>query len=369
MRQFRDPEPPRNALTTETRPDAKDSLAELWPVEAPRRWSGFRLRHLAYLVLYCGLILWLIVITGLVLIGGFLGLALAIIFAVIYIYAGRRSTQQDALLWALSVTADRGMPLAPTLTAFASQCWGEYRRKVLAGAHYLRHGFSLPETLAREPGLFPRDAEVLTRAGHDCGKLAGALRESITVRARLRGPWMALAVRLAYISWVLIALQIISGFIGYFILPKYEAIFADFNVPLPAITNLTVDVGHWLSRYGLLLLPFLFVELGLAMLTSVSALGILPWDLPFVGYFFYRRHTALVLRCLAYEVEANKPIAPAIQTMRTRLPIGHDPPLAPLGGPRPSAGGDWCASLARHGLVRKPEAALLEAAKRVGNLP
>ena len=32
-------------------------------------------------------------------------------------------------------------------------------------------------------------------------------------------------------------------------------------------------------------------------------------------------------------------------------------------------GGDWCESLRRHGLIRQPELAILQAAQRVGNLP
>jgi protein transport protein HofC len=322
-----------------------------------------------YLVFYVALILWLGVMTGLVLISGLLGLCLATVFGGVYIYAGRRSTQQDALLWALTVTADREMPLAATLDAVATQCRGGYQRKVLAAAQYLRQGFSLPETLAHAPGLFPRDAVGLTRTGHDCGQLAAALRESATIRARLLRPWLALAVRLAYLFWVLIVLQMISGFVAYFILPKYEAIFADFGIPLPAITNFTIDVSHLFISYAYLLLPMFFFELGLLMLTSVSALGVLPWELPLVGALFYRRHTALVLRCLAYVVEANKPIAPAIEALarddpsasvRYRLRwVAHD--LA--------KGDDWCASLARHGLIRRPDGALLEAARRVGNLP
>jgi len=218
-------------VTTETRPDTEPPPV-LIPLETPTRRGAFRLRHLMYAVLYCALVCWLGVTTGLVLICAFLGLGMAIVFGAVYIYAGRRSTQQDAMLWALAVTAERAMPLAPTLDAFAGQCWGEYRRRVLAAAHYLKDGSSLPEVFAREPGLLPRDAMVLTRLGHECGTLPSALREAAALRARLRGPWIGLAIRLSYILWVLIALQIVAAFISYFIMPKFEAIFADFGVPL-----------------------------------------------------------------------------------------------------------------------------------------
>ena len=48
--------------------------------------------------------------------------------------------------------------------------------------------------------------------------------------------WTAITARLSYILALLLAMQSIVAFILYFIMPKFEAIFKDFNVPLPPVT-------------------------------------------------------------------------------------------------------------------------------------
>jgi type II secretory pathway component PulF len=321
-----------------------------------------------YAVLYCALVCWLGVMTGLVLITGFLGLAFAFVCAVVYVSAGRQSSQQDALLWALAVTAERGMPMAQTFDVFAGQCWGKYRRKVHAAAHHLRQGSSLPDVIASEPRLFPRDAEVLIRVANDCGRLGAALREAADLRARVRGPWLGVAVRFYYLMWVTVAFQAIATFMSYFILPKFEAIFNDFGVPLPGITILTIEISHFFIKYAYVLLPLFLLELAVLGLGAMSTLGVLPWDLPLVGHIFYRRHTAVVLRCLAQVVDGNQPMAHGIQALARTYPVNAIRFRLRGVAREVEAGQDWCASLLAWGLIRPAEASLLEAAKRLGNL-
>jgi protein transport protein HofC len=322
-----------------------------------------------YGVLYCALFLWIGVLTGIVFLGGIFGLAFALLFGAVYLYAGRRSTQQDALLWALAVTAERGMPLDPTLEAFAAQCAGKYRREVLAAADALKQGETLPQAIAHAPGLLPREAEPLVRTGHESGTLSAALRESADLRSRLRGPWMSLAIRLAYLTWVLLVLQSVAGFLAFFILPKFEAIFADFGVPLPAITILMIEVTHFLIKYFYIVyLPLLLIQLAVVGAATAAVFGMLPWDLPLVGRLFDRRHAAVVLRCLAQVVEGNRPIGQGLRWLVEMYPVERMR-LRLLDAAREvEAGHDWCAALHAHSVIRGPELALLDAARRCGNL-
>jgi protein transport protein HofC len=321
-----------------------------------------------YGVVFCALVSWIGVITGLGPASAIVGLALALFFGAVYLYAGRRSTQQDALIWALAVTAERAMPLAPTFDVLAGQCRGEYRRKVQAAAHYLRQGFTLPQVLERVPRLFPPEAQVLARVGHACGTLAAALRESAQLRARFRGPWMALSARFSYLIWVLIFLETIAGFTFYFILPKYQAIFADFGVPLPAITSLIISISHFFARYSLILAPLVLLEYGLLLFALASAMGVLPWNLPLVASIFFRRHSAILLRCLAYVVEGNRPMMEAMRNLARTYPAEPIRNRLLWVVRDMDAGEDWCRALARRGLIRPSEESLLEAAKKVGNL-
>jgi protein transport protein HofC len=322
-----------------------------------------------YAVLYVALFCWLGVMTGLLLISGFFGLLTAIVIGGVVIYGRRRSTQQDALLWALAIAAEREMPLAPTLDAFAGQSRGEYRRKVLAASHHLKQGRSISEVLDYEPGLFPRDVAVLIRVGGESGVLAGALREAAAARSTSRRPWVALAIRIAYLLWVMIVLQGVISFISYFILPKFEAIFADFGIPLPSITVVCIEITHIFIKYFFLTIPLFLLQLVLLMLASVSVLGVLPWDLPLIDRLFIRRHSATILRCIARVVEGNRPLAQGFATLARSYPAPWIRKRLEEVARDVESGDDWCEALARSRLIRPAEAVLLESARRVGNLP
>jgi protein transport protein HofC len=336
-------------------------------VEVPPRRRGFRLRHLIYAVFFCALACWLAVLTGALVFSGLALLVLGVI-GVVYVYTRRRSTQQDALLWALAIAAERNMPLAPALDAMASQCRGEYRRKVMAAAYYLWQGHSLVEAMEKEPGLFPHEAAVLIRVGSESGVLAAALREASSVNAGARGPWLALAMRFAYLLWVLVALQFLVAFLSYFITPKFEAIFADFGIALPSITRFTIDAAHFVSQYLILFLPLFLFQLGLCLLVSGAALGVLPWNLPLIAGVFYAMHSALILRCLARLVEGDRPIDQGLATLARTYPVRLFRDRLEYAADAVKRGDDWCEALAATRLIRPAEAALLESARRVGNL-
>jgi protein transport protein HofC len=311
---------------------------------------------------------WLGVSIGPLIVAFVMALSFAVLFGMVFVLSRRRSTQQDALLWALAIAAERGMPLAPALDAFSSQCRGEYRRKVMAAAHYLRQGLSLVEAFEHEPGLFPRDAEVLIRVGSESNVLAAALREASRLHSLARGPWIALAMRLAYLLWVLLVLQVIMAFISYFIMPKFQAIFADFGIALPAITSLTLQVTGLLNNYLIIFLPLFLLQLGLCLLVSAAAIGVLPWDLPLVARAFHAIHSALILRCLARLVEGDRPLDQGFRTLARTYPVKSLRHRLEYTADAVKRGEDWCEALASTGLIRPAEAALLESARRVGNL-
>jgi protein transport protein HofC len=105
------------------------------------------------------------------------------------------------------------------------------------------------------------------------------------------------------------------------------------------------------------------------MLGSVAILGIPPWHLPLIDRLFIRRHSALIFRCVARLVEGKRPLAQGFASLaRTYPTVWIRKRLAEVAR-EVNGGDDWCESLARHGLIRPAEAALLESARRVGNLP
>jgi protein transport protein HofC len=167
----------------------------------------------------------------------------------------------------------------------------------------------------------------------------------------------------------MLVLQAVISFISYFILPKFEAIFADFGVPLPAITIVCIEATHFFIVYWPILVLLVLTELAMLFLASVSVLGILPWDLPLIDRLFVRRHSALIFRCLARLVEGNKPLAQGFATLAQTYPTRWIRKRLGEVARAVDGGDDWCQALARHGLIRPADTVLLESARRVGNLP
>ena len=293
----------------------------------------------------------------------------AIVVGVVLIYSRRRSTQQEALLWALATAAGREMPLAPTLEAFASQSRGRYRRKVMSAAQILEAGSVASRGARSRAGAIPARCQGLDPRGERVGRASRAAPRGVRDAVATQRPWLAVGIRIVYLCWVTFVLQSVIAFISYFILPKFEAIFADFGAPLPSVTIAWIEITHFFIVYWPILLLLMLIELGLLMLGSVAILGIPPWYLPLIDRLFIRRHSALIFRCLARVVEGKRPLAQGLATLARTYPMRWIRRRLEEVARDINAGDDWCESLARHGLIRPAEAALLEAAKRVGNLP
>ncbi|MDR3638651.1 MAG: type II secretion system F family protein [Isosphaeraceae bacterium] len=339
----------------------------------PARRQRFLLQHMMLVVLFAGVGIWLLILSfqylgwlALVLLV-FLGAALAAGSVVVGVKGFW--TQQDAVLRALAIAADRGMPLAPALQAIADHCGFFLRARVLALADTLQAGAPFPDALDMTPGVLPPDAEVIARVGYDTGVLPGALREAADARVALPSTWGWIVARLCYLMGVLLVLQSVIGFISYFILPKFEAIFKDFGAPLPQFTILVIQATHAAIRYGWASALLVGLEVAILFLLPLTLVGWLNVGIPVLDRLFIRRHSALILRALAGVVESGQPLNRAFGTLARRYPrtwVRDQLRMVALDIDR---GQDWCEALRNNGLIGGPEVAALDAARRVGNLP
>lgn len=340
----------------------------LTPLVVPRR-TGIRLQHLMYAVVGCALLFWLAMLTMYTLILGLIvGWAvLTVAFAVIL--ARRNASQRESLLWALAIASERGMPLAPAALAFADQYGVSYRWRVQLLAALLDEGKTLPEAMSQVPGLFDREASVMIRAGWATGTLSGALRQAAARRAQRGGDWGGLSSKLAYVVTLLLAMQTVVGFVAYFIMPKFEAIFRDFGIPLPGITIFTIEASHVLGGYGgLVVIPLVLLELLTLTALSMGFFNLFQLQIPVIDRIFLRRHAALICRALALSVEADKPIGPALEALANEYPSGWVRRRLRSATLAVNHGQDWVHALLNQKLIRRTEAALLLSSRRVGNL-
>ena len=75
-----------------------------------------------------------------------------------FVAARLRASRQEALLSLLAIAAERGMPLAPAVSAFADQFRGRAQRRILNVVAQLNAGKPLPEALEQPRRVVSRDA-------------------------------------------------------------------------------------------------------------------------------------------------------------------------------------------------------------------
>ncbi|MFO0908235.1 MAG: type II secretion system F family protein [Isosphaeraceae bacterium] len=340
----------------------------LLPFDPPAP-GGLRLQHLMLGVILAAFLLWVGIIAGLWLFTGSLVLLASCVIGIAVVVARRGSTQQESLLWALAIAAERGMPLAPAALAFADQYSGGYRWRVRLLANLLEEGRTLPEAVEEVPGLVGGEARVLIRTGDATGALAESLREAANLRNARQAVWGSVAGGFAYLAMAAFVMQVIFGFIMYFIIPKYQAIFADFGVELPALTRSTIQFSHAVAGYGgLPLLLLVLIELVTLLALPMGLFRGVDHNMPLIDWIFRRRHTALVLRALALSVSSQRPIEANIERISEDYPSGWVRRRLRKVSQAVQNGREWTSALQTHGLLSSSEAAVLASAQRAGNL-
>ena len=172
-------------------------LTEYARVPAPRPW---RLWHVMFLVASAAVFVWLAMLLFAVAwaiialaIAGSIALGFAGVMGLGVIRARRRYARQDSLLSVLAIAAERNMPLAPAVVAFADQFRGLSYRRIMNLAAQLNWGTALPVALERAGRFVSRDATLLAWVGDQTGTLPRALRMAAAARSTMLPIWTAIA--------------------------------------------------------------------------------------------------------------------------------------------------------------------------------
>jgi general secretion pathway protein F len=327
-------------------------------------WASMRMARYSFIA-------WIVFIIGFAMITGSTTSFFAIpmlpilIGSIIYLSYRRRSNNQDSLLWVMAVAAERGMPLDPGIRAFSSQVKGIYEVWTESLAELIRRGVGLPEALDSMPRLVPRSAALLIRMGSESGNLARGLREAVDSRSRQLPVLRSIAGRIAYLCWMVFVGIGIVGFVMYFIIPKFEAIFNDFGAELPEVTILMIRSSHVFVDYTWV--PTMaFLAFGIIM--AIKLLGGGDLSIPIVDRLLARRHTILILRSLVVVVEAGQPISSALFSLGQWYPTSWVRRKLKNAAIDVSRGHEWLDALSSTGLLSSSDVGVLASAQRAGNL-
>ncbi len=285
-----------------------------------------------------------------------------------------RASQQYALLWLLTVSAERMMPLAPAVRAFAREQGGLFGRRALRLAELLDSGMALPDALACCGNMLPCYAMPMIRVGCESGALAPALRQAATVHNQFAPILTALVGKVCYLLLLPTFGLGILTFVMLKIVPAFEKIFKDFGTQLPWITRMLISVASGGDSLPLTIAWIVFVLLCnimpfLVLYAVVRYFGLVQWDLPVLSQILRRLDSANVLDGLALVAGQQRPLGEGVASLAREYPKPNIRRRLQLANADIAVGGNWVECLFRRGLIRQADLAILQAAERVGNLP
>ena len=292
--------------------------------------------------------------------------ALAIIAGTYFKYA---AAERRALLWALTVAAERGIPLEQAARAFADERSLQLGRRASRLADLLEAGIPLPQALDLSRNRVSTDALLAARVGHELGMLGAALRMSLDHSERFAGIVRSVLAKLCYVVLVAWVGLVVITFIALKIIPVFEKMFAEFGLRLPYLTQRIIHfmhqcVGNW---FVYLPAPFLLFT-GVALVGLAYYVGWSRYELPLFHRFWLRRESALVLRAMAFAVRQQRALGPTVLMLSKQYPKVSVAQRLARASAAMERGVHWCDALRQVGLLKDLEVGVLRAAERVGNL-
>jgi type II secretory pathway component PulF len=339
----------------------------LIPVSEPAP-KGMRLRSLMIAVALIAFSIWLLIKLGRLILVGAVAFVIVFAIALAIVLAKRNASQQESLLLSLAIAAERSMPLPPAALAFVDQFGATYRWRVRLFASLLEEGFPVPEAIDHVPQLLDREARVMAKTGWNSGRFAEGLREAAATRSARKTLWGTIGGQFLYFGFVLVVMQIVTVYLMYFTVPKFIAIFQDFGVTLPPVTQFTIDVSSRFTEVPPLMLLLLTFELMVFFVLPLGVMSLFQWNIPPLDWLFRRQHASLILRALALSAEGGKPIVNAVEMLARDYPSSWARVRLCRVCGELNSGEDWVSALEIHGLIRDTDAAVIASASRVGNL-
>jgi type II secretory pathway component PulF len=225
----------------------------------------------------------------------------------------------------LAIMTKSGVDLASAFESLAMQSSNEGVRIVLTRIHEdVTGGKSVSDAMRAQSDVFG-DAYVASVAAGEAagrlpdvlGRLADLQRTEIRNRATIR-TLLAYPILLTSVSTL-----VVGGLIG-FVLPKFEDIFSQFEVPLPAITQIVVAMSEVLRNYMWIWMPLVAAAVVGLIFSRVTEAGRRWWDRAFLNTVIIRDITRAfcigrTFRLLGLMIESGVPLLEGIQLTRNAV--------------------------------------------------
>lgn len=231
----------------------------------------------------------------------------------------------------LSTLQDAGLPLLRSLNILEGQLKPGKLKSVLQDvSEDVEGGTALSEAMAKHPRAFDRLYTKMIAAGEVGGVLDVILQRLAEFMEKAQSLKRKIKAAMIYPVAVVIIATLIVTFIMAVIIPKFEEIFRDFGVALPALTRWLISISNWIAGKNpgqfmmqgaliILLTPivlFIMFKLIRKSPPGRAATDTLVFWMPIMGGLVKKSVTARFTRTLGTLISAGVPILEAILITR-----------------------------------------------------
>src|SRR6266446_10477155 len=222
----------------------------------------------------------------------------------------------------LSTLQDAGLPLLRSLKILEGQCKpGVLKNSLGDVVEDIESGQTLSEAFSKHPKAFDRLYCNMIKAGEAGGALESILQRLADFKEKSQSLKRRIKSAMVYPIVVIFVACVIVGFILYFIIPKFEAIFKDFGVPLPKMTIFLIEASHFVIKYFYIvflapLFIWIFIKLLYRNRTGAYVCDRILLMIPVMGQIVEKSTVARTMRTLGTLVQSGVPILEALNIVR-----------------------------------------------------
>lgn len=162
----------------------------------------------------------------------------------------------------LSMLLSAGMPVITALLSIKREIKSKRLKKIIEEITTAIEAGSSISSALNSVGIFPQSTISLIRIGEQSGRLAENLKV-IAMEHQKETEFRSKTASAVMYPLFVFSLTIVVGLgITWFILPRLATVFSQLKIDLPLITLGLINVGTFLGKYGILVIPALvFVSL------------------------------------------------------------------------------------------------------------
>jgi type IV pilus assembly protein PilC len=221
-----------------------------------------------------------------------------------------------------STLQDAGLPVLRSLRILERQMKpGVLKNALIDVVEDVESGSSLSEAFGKHPKCFDRLYVNMVKAGEAGGALEVILKRLADFKEKAQSLKRRITGAMIYPTVVILVATLILTGIMIFIIPKFEKIFKDFKMKLPALTQWLMDTSKWFSNYWYVLPLFPLGFYILLKLIRLNKTGNYALDrfylwIPIVGNLIEKTMIARTTRTLGTLIASGVPIMEGLAIVR-----------------------------------------------------